>query len=134
MQTVGRAHMAVAAMWREVSPAVTGLLGEASWDASELLIGVYSTFATEFFTKERVAGLGLGGGPRRGRRERAPRGRGDGAGPGLGEGAARGGGGGAQRRAGLSERGERPVPATQWHPISTQLEAGGCIRQCRMDT
>ena len=48
MQTVGRAHMAVAAMWREVSPAVTGLLGEASWDASELLIGVYSTFAIEF--------------------------------------------------------------------------------------
>ena len=55
MKTVGRAHMAVAAMWRESSApqlgskiAVTVLLGEASWDASELLIGVYSTFAIEF--------------------------------------------------------------------------------------
>ena len=48
MKKIRRAHMAVAAMWRESSPAVTGLLGEASWDASELLIGVYSTFAIEF--------------------------------------------------------------------------------------
>ena len=55
MKKIRRAHMAVAAMWRESSApqlgskiAVAVLLGEASWDASELLIGVYSTFAIEF--------------------------------------------------------------------------------------